>query len=186
MTTEQWNIPGDYAALIVAGECQYSILGVETHNNSDSMNRFVEAVPGLADKIEVDDGTQIIVTHPDPAKMVTIDAHGLGDFFDSGFDVTIQDRAITQTPAPVAVATREVEVWGNKVVVTENGDEIGIFPETAHVDAAGALANAALFVAGGDMLAALTALLAILGGDRSALPECDAARAAIARVRGEV
>jgi hypothetical protein len=82
------------------------------------------------------------------------------------------------------VSTREVEVWGNKVIVTENGDEIGIFPETAHVDAAGALANAGLFDAAAGMFAALTGLLAILGGDRSALPECDAARAAIARALG--
>lgn len=46
-------------------------------------------------------------------------------------------------------------------------------------------ANANLIEEAPDLLAALTALLKVLGGDRSALPECVAARAAIARVRGE-
>lgn len=96
----QWNIPDSYEAMVLAGWCQYSILGVETQNNMDSMNRFVGVVPGLSEKIEVDDGTQIVVTHPDPAKVIVIDASGLGDFYDSGFEVMIDERATTGLPVP--------------------------------------------------------------------------------------
>lgn len=101
----QYNIPDNYDALVNDGECQYTILGVETRNNMDSMERFIEAVPGLADKIEVDEGTQIVVTHPDPVKVIVIDAGGLGDFYDSGFDVTVVDRSSTKLPVPEWLTT---------------------------------------------------------------------------------
>ena len=90
--TEEWNLPANYDELVAAGETQYSILGVLTSDNMDSMSRFVDFVEGLASKIEVDDGTQIQVAHPDRAKIIVIDAGGLGDFYDSGFDVSIVDR----------------------------------------------------------------------------------------------
>lgn len=92
ISREEWNIPENFDRLIVLGDAQYSILGVETRNNMDSMQRFVEAIPIPADKIEIDDGTQIIITHPDPSKIIVVEAHGLGDFFDSGFDVTVVPR----------------------------------------------------------------------------------------------
>ena len=92
MRLEQWNIPADYDALVAEGDAQYSILGVETANNMDSMCRFIEAVGIPGDKVEVDDGTQVVLTHPDPGKIIVIDAVGLGDFYDSGFDVAIRSR----------------------------------------------------------------------------------------------
>jgi hypothetical protein len=92
VVSEQWNIPANYDALVASGAASYSILGVLTADNSDSMSRFVDAVDGLAAHVEEDDGTQIRVAHPDPAKIIVIDAGGLGDFYDSGFDVTVQDR----------------------------------------------------------------------------------------------
>ncbi len=92
MRVEHWNIPADYDALVAGGDAQYSILGVETADNTDSMCRSLDAVGVPAEKIEVDDGTQVVLTHPDPAKVIVIDAGGLGDFFDSGFDVAIRPR----------------------------------------------------------------------------------------------
>lgn len=96
----EWNIPSSYDELVLVGETQWSILGVETHDNMHSMSRFVEAVPGLGDKIEVDDGTQVVVTHPDLTKVIVIDAGGLGDFWNSGFDVTVVERSETGNPVP--------------------------------------------------------------------------------------
>lgn len=85
----------------------------------------------------------------------------------------------------MSAPTREVEVHGNKVFVVENGIEIAQFLVNAQITEDEALRHAEMFKASGDMLAALTALLAILGGDRSPMPECVAARDAIARARGE-
>lgn len=87
--TEQWNIPATYDELVGNGETRYEILGVETWDNMDSMRRFVEAVGIPPDVIEVDDGTQLTLRHPDPTLKIVIDAGGLGDFFDSGFNVTV-------------------------------------------------------------------------------------------------
>jgi len=89
---EEWNIPDDYDALVAAGDAKYSILGVETTDNMDSMRRFLDAVGVPAEKIEADDGTQVTLTHPDLAKVIIIDSGGLGDFFDSSFDVSVQNR----------------------------------------------------------------------------------------------
>lgn len=90
--SEVRDIPSDYAALVAGGDASYSICGVPTEDNMDSMRRFVEVVGIPANLIENDDGTQIVVTHPDPSKVIVIDAGGLGDFCDSGFAVEIQPR----------------------------------------------------------------------------------------------
>src|ERR1700748_3701391 len=85
---------------------------------------------------------------------------------------------------PLAPA-REVEVWDSAVVVVENDLEIGIFPITARTTQDEALASAELSNASRDMFHALTTLVAILGGDKSTVPECVAALAVLARARGE-
>jgi hypothetical protein len=91
----------------------------------------------------------------------------------------------THTTGPL-----EVEVYGDTVIVSGGpSNDIATFHHIGNLAVSisknEALANAGLFVAAGFLLAALEALLAILGGDRSTLPECVAARAAIARARGE-
>ena len=90
---EEWNVPDDFSQMVANGDASYSILGVETRNNMESMERFIDAVNVPVDKIEIDDGTQVILTHPDPTKVIVVDASGLGDFFDSGFDVAVVDRS---------------------------------------------------------------------------------------------
>ena len=92
MRKEEWNIPVDYDALIADGDTQYSIRGVETADNMESMRRFLDAVGVPSDKIELDYGTQVVIEHPDAEKVIVIDSRGLGDFFDSGFAVTICAR----------------------------------------------------------------------------------------------
>jgi hypothetical protein len=108
---EVWDIPDNYDALVAGGDDAYSICGVETQDNMDSMRRFVEAVGIPADKIEVDDGTQIIVTHPDPTKMIVIDAGGLGDFFNSGFDVAVLEREEAQEKVRDAHVRLALGAW---------------------------------------------------------------------------
>jgi hypothetical protein len=111
MSPEFWDIPDNYDWLVAGGDAQYSIRGVETQDNMDSMRRFVEAVGIPSDKIEVDDGTQIIVTHPDPTKIIVIDAGGLGDFFDSGFDVAVVAREEAQETVRNAQLRLALGAW---------------------------------------------------------------------------
>lgn len=89
---QRYDVPADYEELVINGDRQYAILGVETVDNADSMRRFLDTVVIPPDMIETDDGTQVTLKHPDPAKVITIDARGMGDFFDSAFDVAITDR----------------------------------------------------------------------------------------------
>ena len=57
-------------------------------DNNESMAHFVESAGIPEECIEDDEGTQIIVTHPDYRFKIQIDAGGLGDFFSHGFECT--------------------------------------------------------------------------------------------------
>lgn len=91
------------------------------------------------------------------------------------------------------IPTREVEVWRDKVVVVQDGVEIGLFPVTKSIGADGALRNAEMFKASEDMLAALDNMLGAFDNAvrRMKMPgnfndeAVASARAAIARARGE-
>ena len=39
--------------------------------------------------IETDDGTQVVIVHPDFDHKLVIDSGGLGDFYSHGYDVTL-------------------------------------------------------------------------------------------------
>lgn len=54
--------------------------------NSHSMSAFVELVGIQEEAILEDEGTQLILQHPDFDKNIVIDAGGLGDFFSHGFE----------------------------------------------------------------------------------------------------
>lgn len=99
MAFEEWNIPADYAELVKNGDASYSIIGVVTRDNIEAMSLFLEALVISSDLMEVDDGTQVFLCHPDTTKLIQIDSGGLGDFDRNGYDVTIVDRASVQTQA---------------------------------------------------------------------------------------
>ena len=59
-------------------------------DNIESMQYFLDNIDGITDNnIEVDDGTQVILTHEDYQYKLQIDAGGFGDFFSHVFEVTI-------------------------------------------------------------------------------------------------
>lgn len=59
-------------------------------DNIESMQYFLDNIDGITDNnIEVDDGTQVILTHEDYQYKLQIDAGGLGDFFSHMFEVTV-------------------------------------------------------------------------------------------------
>jgi len=89
----RYDVPENYNELVAGGDASYEIIGVVAQSNIDAMRMFLEAVGIVAEQIEVDDGTQVIITHPDETKVITVDAGGLGDCDRHGFDVTIAERS---------------------------------------------------------------------------------------------
>lgn len=59
-------------------------------DNIESMQYFLDNIDCIYDNnIEVDDGTQVVLTHEDYPYKIQIDAGGLGDFFSHMFEVTV-------------------------------------------------------------------------------------------------
>lgn len=94
--TEIYEIPANIDELFKevkenGGTQSYSIInygeGMDMDNN-ESMAHFVESAGIPEECIADDEGTQIIVTHPDYSFKIQIDAGGLGDFFSHGFECT--------------------------------------------------------------------------------------------------
>lgn len=94
MTTEIYEVPDSLTQLFqdVAegnGGVSYRIInytnGMDMDNN-ESMAHFIETVDIPEDAIIENEGTQVVLTHPDYEKKIVIDSGGLGDFFSHGFD----------------------------------------------------------------------------------------------------
>lgn len=96
MTTEIYEVPSSVTELfedVKKGEgfVSYRIIDYtegKEMNNSESMAYFCELVGISADNIQLDDGTQLTLKHPDFKKEILIDAGGLGDFNSHGFECT--------------------------------------------------------------------------------------------------
>lgn len=59
-------------------------------DNIESMQYFLDNIDCIYDNnIEVDDGTQVVLTHEDYPYKIQIDAGGVGDFFSHMFEVTV-------------------------------------------------------------------------------------------------
>lgn len=87
--TEIYEIPDSVIDLFVKGEAKYRIISYEREmDNIQSMRHFLECIGATEENIYSDDGTQVVLKHPDRGDMFVIDAGGLGDFFSHGFDVT--------------------------------------------------------------------------------------------------
>lgn len=83
------HLPNTIISLFENGETEYRYFSEESMDNNASMNWFINYIWGLKDNIELFDGTQIIVKHPNYEEKLIVDAGGLGDFFSHSFKVSI-------------------------------------------------------------------------------------------------
>jgi hypothetical protein len=88
----EYNVPATVKELFENKEASYSIIDYDINemDNNESMIYFLEMLPDLTDEmIKIDDGTQVILKHPDYDYKLCIDSGGLGDFHRHGYDVSI-------------------------------------------------------------------------------------------------
>jgi hypothetical protein len=88
-----FNLPEDIDELFSCGEETYSLIDYDLPemDNIQSMNFFVNLLDIPEENIIVDDGTMIIVEHPDFDFNLRIDAGGLGDFHSHEWRVSIDE-----------------------------------------------------------------------------------------------
>jgi len=95
MSYKRYEIPHSVIDMFQQGENNYVIIdnddGMEM-DNIQSMNYFLDEIGATEDNIEADEGTQVIIKHPDFDFMLVIDSGGLGDFYSHGFDVSIYEE----------------------------------------------------------------------------------------------
>ena len=94
MKTEIYEIPNSITQMFdefAKGETSYRIINENDNmsmDNNQSMQHFIEWVGIPSEKIEDDEGTQIVVSHEDYNFKIVIDAGGLGDFYSHGFEMS--------------------------------------------------------------------------------------------------
>lgn len=88
-----FNLPDDIDELFSRGEETYSLIDYDLPeiNNIQSMDFFVNLLDIPEENILLDDGTIIIVKHPDFDFNLRIDAGGLGDFHSHEWRVSIDE-----------------------------------------------------------------------------------------------
>ena len=94
MSFRTYEIPDSIKELFEQGETSYRIIDYDPTmemDNIQSMQHFCEVVGISNDFIETNDGTQIVLKHPDFENKLVVDSGGLGDFFSHGFDVSKYD-----------------------------------------------------------------------------------------------
>ena len=93
MATVIYEIPDSVKEMFEQGETSYRIVDytIQEMDNNHSMQFFLDCIGATEDNIDVDDGTQVVVKHPDFEHKLVIDSGGLGDFYSHGFDVTLLD-----------------------------------------------------------------------------------------------
>ena len=69
-------------------EFQYTYFSEDSLDNNWSMDWFIKAI-GLSEFIILNEGTQIVLHHPNYNYDLQIDAGGLGDFYSHTFDVSV-------------------------------------------------------------------------------------------------
>ena len=91
MGTVIYEIPNSVKEMFEQGENSYRIIdySIQEMDNIQSMQYFIEHIGATSDNIEVDDGTQVVIIHPDFGHKLVIDSGGLGDFYSHGYDVTL-------------------------------------------------------------------------------------------------
>ena len=87
-----YEIPNSVKELFENGEHCYRIIDytIRDMDNIESMQYFLELIGATEDNIEIDDGTQIIMTHPDFNHRLVIDSSGDGDFYSHLYEVSFE------------------------------------------------------------------------------------------------
>lgn len=89
-----YETPQTVKELFEQGENNYRIINYDYEmDNIQSMTHFIECIGATDYNIETDDGTQMILIHPNFDFKLQIDSGGLGDFYSHGFEVTKIDGA---------------------------------------------------------------------------------------------
>lgn len=91
MASQIYETPDSMRDLFERGEASYRIIdyNIPGMDNIESMGYFLETIGYTDDNIETDDGTQVVLKHPDFDFKLVIDSGGLGDFYSHGYDVTL-------------------------------------------------------------------------------------------------
>lgn len=86
-----YEIPSSVKEMFELGENSYRIIdySIQDMDNIQSMQYFLECIGASSDNIQIDDGTQVVVVHPDFDHKLVIDSSGLGDFYSHGYDVSL-------------------------------------------------------------------------------------------------
>lgn len=86
-----YEIPNSLKELFENKNSSYRIINYDKGmdmDNIQAMNHFLESVGISSEQIELHDGTQVFLTHPDYNYLAVVNSGGLGDFFSHGFDVS--------------------------------------------------------------------------------------------------
>lgn len=91
MPTVIYEIPESVKEMFELGNNSYRIIDytIQEMDNNQSMQYFLECIHATSDNIEINDGTQVVITHPDFSEKLVIDSGGLGDFYSHGYDVSL-------------------------------------------------------------------------------------------------
>jgi hypothetical protein len=93
---KEYNIPTTVEELFENKGISYSIIDytIDEMDNIVSLAYFLESIAGLTDEmVEEDNGTQVILKHPNYKYKLCIDSGGLGDFFSHGYDVSVLETS---------------------------------------------------------------------------------------------
>jgi hypothetical protein len=91
MTIMIYEMPSSVKEMFEQGENSYRIIdySINEMDNIQSMQYFLDLIGAKSENIETDDGTQMVIIHPDFDHKLVIDSGGLGDFYSHSFDVSI-------------------------------------------------------------------------------------------------
>lgn len=97
MATVIYEIPNSVKEMFEQGENSYRIIdySIQAMDNIQSMQHFLDRIGATSDNIETDDGTQVVIVHPDFDHKLVIDSGGLGDFYSHGYDVTLYSETVS-------------------------------------------------------------------------------------------
>jgi hypothetical protein len=97
MATVIYEIPTSVKEMFEQGENSYRIIdySIQEMDNIQSMQLFLYCIGATTDNIETDDGTQVVIIHPDFDQKLVIDSGGLGDFYSHGYDVTFYSETVS-------------------------------------------------------------------------------------------
>lgn len=96
MATVIYEIPSSVKDMFEQGEGSYRIIdySIQKMDNIQSMQHFLDCIGATSENVETDDGTQVVIVHPDFYHKLVIDSGGLGDFYSHGYDVSICTETI--------------------------------------------------------------------------------------------